>query len=203
MDNSKVTQYWEPDGNVDYPALRKPFVSSETESNTVTTNNKYVETDLVKRSTLSVDAKEFYPASYLQTPSPAPIKSVQDRLTKYNKQNIENDRNDSTSNKDVDFLYDSIEVLTVKPGKFDSILPSLLESLEPFFEDVNSVFHITEIIFTQVNCPTLPPRRASNPFRFFLSSGTNCTKFYLHWCKIMCSPRRTMPTVASLASSIV
>lgn len=146
MDNQKVTQFWEPD--VSYPALRKPFTATESQSDSVT-NNKCVDADLVKRSTLSVDAKEFYPASYQPTASPAPIKSVQDRLTKYNKQNIENDMSEAASSN-IEFLYDAVEILTLKPGKFDSILPSLLENIEPLFGDVNSVFHITEVIFNQV-----------------------------------------------------
>lgn len=148
----KTNQYWEPD--VEYPALRQPLSSSAVSVNgpNYSPNNNSVNSDIVKHSNLSVDAKEFYPASYTQTSAPTQFKSVQDRLSKYKHidNNVCEPSHTEAAYNNSDYLTDAIYTLSVKPGKFDSILPTLLENLEPYFEDADTVFHITGVIFNQV-----------------------------------------------------
>lgn len=141
MSNQKVQSLWDPDQ--EYPPLRMPHFLTNDEN---IVNDMTSRADLVKRSTLSVDAKEFYPASFnitQNTASPASTKSVQDRLNKYKHM-------EQSVNREQDYLYETIALLTCKPGKFDSILPSLLQNLQPHFNDLEFISYITQVIFEQV-----------------------------------------------------
>lgn len=146
MENQKVTPLWEPEEN--FPSVRKP--SSVAKQENIANSSNVSNLDIVKKSTLSVDAKEFFPANFnvVSSSTSAPSKSIQDRLKKYKP--IENNYSESSSRNEFDFLYNSLELLTVKPGKFDNVVPDLIEHLEPYFNDVESVSKITEVLFNQV-----------------------------------------------------
>lgn len=148
MAGQKVTPLWDQD--VDYPKLRKPAALSKTENaaNDSTVSNLE---NIVQKSNLSVDAKEFVPASFniMSSSSTSSTQhSVQNRLNKYKP--VENNYNEITNSYQFNVLFNSIELLTVKPGKFDIVIPTLLEHLDPYFGNVDAMSKITEIIFTQV-----------------------------------------------------
>lgn len=156
MDNHKVQQLWE--SNAEFPEIRKPSTTQNKEETTKNETSSNLE-NILKNTNLSVHAKEFYPAGFSNTSAPA--HSVQDRLRKYHP--TENNSNDFNQ------LHNSLELITMKPGSFDDVVPEILENLYPYFNDVKSVDRIAQMIFSQVKFYQL----ITNPFliSYFLTGS--------------------------------
>lgn len=141
--------------------------------------NNISRADLVKRSTLSVDAKEFYPANFnlAQNTSQGTTKSLQDRLNKY--KNIEPQQNNK---RELDYLFETIILLTNKPGKFDSTLPALVETLKPHFNDPEFITKITQEIFEQVKIYNFYPPN-NNIHMTYITRNALVNKFIVKYVR--------------------
>lgn len=179
MEPSSNSKPWEDSGSCSKP-LRRPKCTSvnelpKTNSNTQESSNsnnsaanKSTQKSIdVKKSTLSVDAKEWYPASYSGpvAPSNAPKNSVQNRLSMFKKptenktphetyHNNESDNNtllynDEVVNQDINRLQHVIDTLTYDPGQFDDLLEIFEESYRPHTNDISVSSTLAEMLFRQ------------------------------------------------------
>ncbi|GLV45622.1 uncharacterized protein CBL_02641 [Carabus blaptoides fortunei] len=160
MDNH-TKRLWAPEQ--DFPQLRRPVLRQENtdnmkqqnDSQPTTVNTTVTPNMAVAKSTLSAEAEEWYPAGYNSTPvvnnyptySPS---SVQNRLNKY--RHVDNDNKYKGTydyDQQLQYLYEIIKLLTLKPGKFDEVIFSLIEFLEPYFNNIEVMSKVTTVIFQQ------------------------------------------------------
>lgn len=162
MDNH-TKRLWAPEQ--DFPQLRRPVLRHENTDNTKQQNdskptavNTTVTSNMdVAKSTLSVEAKEWYPPGYNSTPAvnnyptySKPTNSAQNRLNKYKQvQNDNKFKGTYDYDQQLQYLYEIIKLLTLKPGKFDEVIFSLIEFLEPYFNDIEVMSKVTTVIFQQ------------------------------------------------------
>ncbi|KAJ8969031.1 hypothetical protein NQ317_014168, partial [Molorchus minor] len=116
--------------------------------------------EIIARSTLKVDAPEWYPPSLCSIP-PAPTSTVQDRLKVYKKpvdtslQNTDKQPHRSSIPDDTDNSVDIIRLkqilntLTKDPGQFNNLLDLFLETSYPYFKDIFTLSIITQLLVEQ------------------------------------------------------
>lgn len=122
-----------------------------------TTTNNVVQsenlTNIISTSRLSVNAREWYPRNFTQQST-----SIQNRLNRI-KHESEQQQQAQQSNE-IENNYDAaititrvkeiINAITYDPGKFETLLDSILEIVQPYYEDVDTVDSLADTIFEQV-----------------------------------------------------
>lgn len=112
-----------------------------------------------------MDAKEWFPPNYNKniTSDSSNSKSVQNRLLKFKAPaeaavNVSNGEDSLQSSdfildeptKDLSKLQVIICTLIEDPGQYDDLIGTFIETLGPYYEDVNIVSTTTNLIFSQV-----------------------------------------------------
>ncbi|XP_034185144.1 polyadenylate-binding protein-interacting protein 1 isoform X3 [Osmia lignaria lignaria] len=158
------------------PMLRRPHHATSGIQTTGSTESKNTEQskldksfeDIIQNSTLSVHAAEFIPKSFSpkqspqqQQPSSMRFKhSVQDRLQLAREiplqaQNYQQDSSGDEDNYLMEFanatqsLMSVIHSLILNPGRFDVIVPPLINILRPYLESPSQLEEIIKIIIQQ------------------------------------------------------
>ncbi|XP_029034986.1 uncharacterized protein LOC114872190 isoform X3 [Osmia bicornis bicornis] len=158
------------------PMLRRPHHATSGIQTTGSTESKNTEQnkldksfeDIIQNSTLSVHAAEFIPKSFSpkqspqqQQPSSMRFKhSVQDRLQLAREiplqaQNYQQDSSGDEDNYLIEFanatqsLMSVIHSLILNPGRFDVIVPPLINILRPYLESPSQLEEIIKIIIQQ------------------------------------------------------
>lgn len=179
MEPSSNSKPWDDSGSCSKP-LRRPkctnvnempntnsnIQESSNSNNSAASKNTQKSIDVMS-STLSVDAEEWYPASYSAPVAPSnPSKnSVQNRLSMIKKpnenrtpqenyHNNESDNNtvlynDDVVNQDINRLQHVIDTLTYDPGQFDNLLVIFEESYRPHINDISVSSTLAEMLFHQ------------------------------------------------------
>ena len=114
--------------------------------------------DILKKTTLSVNAKEFVPLTHtLRAPEIMSKTSAQSRLERVrNASNHENDRPlepivTNYSQEQIDYynerLYSIVQTLTYDPGQFDDLSQTFLDVYLEYTEEVEGSLNAVEIVF--------------------------------------------------------
>ncbi|GJQ71105.1 hypothetical protein Trydic_g1010 [Trypoxylus dichotomus] len=177
MDNKEQTSLWDDKSsleNSEYKPLRRPVSNStvDTKANqeerniadnlqsaTKITNRKdiinksYNFNDILKKSTLSADAKEWFPSTYSPQVVPQLAQPAQSRLQKIKSENacVTEDYNPETSQYKTAFepvnLDILIQSLIYDPGQFDNLVDNFIAILEPYADDIEVAIKAVETIF--------------------------------------------------------
>lgn len=170
MDN-RSSPLW--DGNRETPKdLRLPntppsrLLKEENKTNTNTTGSTTKSTNVtpqkdnnLMKSSLSVDAPEFYPSYYkTSTPVSNTTSSIQERLKRHKVAEpnsvTEPVANDFESNfigsSDDNRLKHLIDTLTKDPGQFSDLLDIFMDTLCPYFEDIFVLSRAALLLVEQV-----------------------------------------------------
>ncbi|KAJ8916889.1 hypothetical protein NQ315_013357 [Exocentrus adspersus] len=116
--------------------------------------------DILIKTTLKVDAPEWYPPSRVSSNCLGSFSSlnihdnknlqevnVEDGANKVNHQQQSHEANGDSS--DIIRLKQIISTLTKDPGQFDNMLDLFMESLEPYFQDVIALSLIAQLLVEQ------------------------------------------------------
>lgn len=116
-----------------------------------TLNNSSQFNDIVQKSKLSADAKEWYPSSFTKT-TPQLAQPAQNRLQRIKHENVTSDDTVVETSQNT-FVFDPmpldllIKSLIYDPGQFDNLIENFLAILAPHFENVDVANKTAKIIF--------------------------------------------------------
>ncbi|KRT86614.1 hypothetical protein AMK59_719 [Oryctes borbonicus] len=172
MDNKEQILLW--DDNSEYKPLRRPNSNSTVDTKAkqeertgtdnsqsateITTNNKdivnksYNFNDILRKSKLSADAKEWFPSSYSQV-VPQLAQPAQSRLQRIKSENagVTEDYNAESGQLKMGFESVNLDILIQSliydPGQFDNLVDNFIAILEPHSDDIEVAIKAVETIF--------------------------------------------------------
>lgn len=130
----------------------EPSIKPEVSSSSIPNSTTQVD---IKGSKLSADAQEWFPSNYtgIRTTPPLKHSSVQDRLSIHKKSKQNEDKASSMSlqnvEKDIARLRQLIDTLTTDPGQFDMLIDIFMESIRPYYDDIEVLSLLAEILLNQ------------------------------------------------------
>lgn len=159
------------------PSLRQPKTitpiqntSSSVDTSTTLQNNldkkclSSIE-ELVANSSLKADAPEFVPRTFESKPQITPTSKIQNRLkihrsepecdtvekSEHHPEFVDNYMDTGSDHKRIRQI---INTLTKDPGQFDNLLQIFMDTVAPYWEDVNLLSNIVEILVNEVSFST-------------------------------------------------
>lgn len=173
MENVEQVSLW--DGNSEYTPLRRPNSNSSVdtkakhtyEERNITQNSQLPTdslhqctdtnksknfNDILSKSTLRVDAEEWFPSSYSPV-GPQLAQPAQNRLQRIKSENtiITEDFNPETSHDKIPFdpvnLDILIQSLIYDPGQFDNLIDNFIAIFAPHLDDLEVAMKTAEAIF--------------------------------------------------------
>lgn len=112
--------------------------------------------EIVARSTLKVDAPEWYPSNCIfdsSLPSDVTVKDIQYGDSILEKSEVKDCYSlmNNEDSPDIIRLKQIISTLTKDPGQFDNLLDIFMETLQPYFEDIIALSIIAQLLVEQVS----------------------------------------------------